>query len=54
MEHQNEKLAHQLRKEDESLQSSKLQLEEKMAEYNALITHLESALEERRKMVLVI
>ncbi|NXC84081.1 ODF2L protein, partial [Cercotrichas coryphoeus] len=51
MEHQNEELAYQLRKEDESLQSSKLQLEEKMAEYNALTTQLESALEEGRKMV---
>ncbi|XP_016155910.1 PREDICTED: outer dense fiber protein 2-like isoform X2 [Ficedula albicollis] len=51
MEHQNEELAFQLRKEDESLQSSKLQLEEKMAEYNALTTQLEAALEEGRKMV---
>ncbi|NXM90710.1 ODF2L protein, partial [Oenanthe oenanthe] len=51
MEHQNEELAYQLRKEDESLQSSKLQLEEKMAEYNALTTQLEAALEEGRKML---
>ncbi|XP_066411949.1 protein BCAP [Molothrus aeneus] len=51
MEYQNEELAHQLRKEDESLQSSKLQLEEKIAEYNALTRQLESALEEGRKMV---
>ncbi|NXH54024.1 ODF2L protein, partial [Rhabdornis inornatus] len=51
MEYQNEELAYQLRKEDESLQSSKLQLEEKMAEYNALTTQLECALEEGRKMV---
>ncbi|KAL9846263.1 protein BCAP [Geothlypis trichas] len=51
MEYQNEELAYQLRKEDESLQSSKLQLEEKIAEYNALTRQLESALEEGRKMV---
>ncbi|XP_038000857.1 protein BCAP isoform X3 [Motacilla alba alba] len=51
MENQNEELAYQLRKEDESLQSSKLQLEEKIAEYNALTRQLESALEEGRKMV---
>ncbi|XP_056354133.1 protein BCAP isoform X2 [Oenanthe melanoleuca] len=51
MEHQNEELAYQLRKEDESLQSSKLQLEEKMAEYNALTSQLEAALEEGRKML---
>ncbi|NXQ23498.1 ODF2L protein, partial [Alaudala cheleensis] len=47
----NEELAYQLRKEDESLQSSKLQLEEKIAEYNALTRQLKSALEEGRKMV---
>ncbi|XP_027670267.2 protein BCAP [Falco cherrug] len=51
MEFQNEELACQLKKEDESLQSSKLQLEEKIAEYNGLTRHLESALEEGRKMV---
>ncbi|NXR31557.1 ODF2L protein, partial [Zosterops hypoxanthus] len=51
VEYQNEELAYQLRKEDESLQSSKLQLEEKIAEYNALTRQLESALEEGRKMV---
>ncbi|NWR05948.1 ODF2L protein, partial [Paradoxornis webbianus] len=51
VEYQNEELAYQLRKEDESLQSSNLQLEEKIAEYNALTRQLESALEERRKMV---
>ncbi|NWH57402.1 ODF2L protein, partial [Geococcyx californianus] len=50
-EFQNEKLACQLRKDDESLQSSKLQLEEKLAEYNGLTRQLESALEEGRKMV---
>ncbi|NXY48165.1 ODF2L protein, partial [Ceuthmochares aereus] len=48
---QNEELACQLRKEDESLQCSKLQLEEKIAEYNGLTRQLESALEEGRKMV---
>ncbi|NWH77005.1 ODF2L protein, partial [Piaya cayana] len=51
MELQNEELACQLRKEDESLQCSKLQLEEKIAEYNGLTRQLESALEEGRKMV---
>ncbi|RLW05929.1 hypothetical protein DV515_00004895, partial [Chloebia gouldiae] len=51
MEYQNEELAYQVTKEDESLQSSKLQLEEKIAEYNALTRQLESALEEGRKMV---
>ncbi|NWW78389.1 ODF2L protein, partial [Climacteris rufus] len=51
MEFQNEELACQLRKEDGSLQRSKLQLEEKIAEYNALTRQLESALEEGRKMV---
>ncbi|NXR91306.1 ODF2L protein, partial [Hypocryptadius cinnamomeus] len=51
VEYQNEELAFQLRKEDESLQSSKLQLEEKIAEYNALTRQLESALEEGRRMV---
>ncbi|NXO82684.1 ODF2L protein, partial [Sitta europaea] len=50
-EYLNEELACQLRKEDESLQSSELQLEEKIAEYNALARQLESALEEGRKMV---
>ncbi|XP_074688523.1 protein BCAP isoform X4 [Strix aluco] len=51
MEFQNEELACQLRKEDERLQCSKLQLEEKIAEYNGLTRQLESALEEGRKMV---
>ncbi|NXS66586.1 ODF2L protein, partial [Pandion haliaetus] len=51
MEFQNEELACQLKKEDESLQCSKLQLEEKTAEYNGLTRQLESALEEGRKMV---
>ncbi|NXO37578.1 ODF2L protein, partial [Locustella ochotensis] len=51
VEYQSEELAYQLRKEDEILQSSKLQLEEKIAEYNALTRQLESALEEGRKMV---
>ncbi|NXC47358.1 ODF2L protein, partial [Penelope pileata] len=51
MEFENEELAHQLKKEDESLQCSKLQLEEKIAEYNGLTRQLESALEEGRKMV---
>ncbi|NXR22665.1 ODF2L protein, partial [Cinclus mexicanus] len=51
MEYQNEELAYQLRKEDENLRSSKLQLEEKMAEYNALTTQLGSVLAEGRKMV---
>ncbi|XP_075280185.1 protein BCAP [Opisthocomus hoazin] len=51
MEFQNEELACQLEKEDESLQCSKLQLEEKIAEYNGLTRQLESALEEGRKMV---
>ncbi|NXW71036.1 ODF2L protein, partial [Hirundo rustica] len=51
VESQNEELAYQLRKEDECLQSSKLQLEEKIAEYNALARQLKSALEEGRKMV---
>ncbi|NWT86448.1 ODF2L protein, partial [Lanius ludovicianus] len=51
MEFQNEGLACQLRKEDETLLCSKLQLEEKIAEYNALARQLESALEEGRKMV---
>ncbi|NXL75442.1 ODF2L protein, partial [Leptocoma aspasia] len=50
-EYQNKELAYQLRKEDECLQSSKLQLEEKIAEYNALTRQLESALEEGRKKV---
>lgn len=54
MEFQNEELARQLRKEDESLQCSKLQLEEKIAEYNILTRQLESALEDGRKMVLII
>ncbi|NXA95390.1 ODF2L protein, partial [Melanocharis versteri] len=51
MEYQNEELACQLRKEDECLQSSKLQLEEKIAQYNVLTRQLESALEEGRKMI---
>ncbi|KAK4820064.1 hypothetical protein QYF61_019006, partial [Mycteria americana] len=51
MEFQNEELACQLKKEDESLQCSKLQLEEKIAEYNGLTRQLESAMEEGRKMV---
>ncbi|NXO24228.1 ODF2L protein, partial [Cisticola juncidis] len=51
VEYQNEELVYQLRKEDENLQSSKLQLEEKIAEYNALTRQLESALEEGKKMV---
>ncbi|NXP52044.1 ODF2L protein, partial [Heliornis fulica] len=51
MEFQNEELACQLKKEDENLWCSKLQLEEKIAEYNGLTRQLESALEEGRKMV---
>ncbi|NXN12822.1 ODF2L protein, partial [Indicator maculatus] len=51
MEFQNEELACQLKKENESLQYSKLQLEEKIAEYNGLTRQLESALEDGRKMV---
>ncbi|NWX24363.1 ODF2L protein, partial [Aegotheles bennettii] len=51
MEFKNEELACQLKKEDESLQCSKLQLEEKIAEYNGLTRRLESAMEEGRKMV---
>ncbi|NXC06290.1 ODF2L protein, partial [Orthonyx spaldingii] len=51
MEFQNRELAYQLRKEDEILQCSKLQLEEKIAEYNALTRQLEYALEEGRRMV---
>ncbi|NXY13329.1 ODF2L protein, partial [Atrichornis clamosus] len=51
MESQNKELACQLRRDDESLQCSELQLEEKIAEYNALTRQLESALEEGRKMV---
>nr|XP_047915091.1 protein BCAP isoform X8 [Anser cygnoides] len=51
IEFQNEELAYQLKKEDESLQCSKLQLEEKIAEYNGLTRQLESALEEGKKMV---
>ncbi|NXY74879.1 ODF2L protein, partial [Glareola pratincola] len=51
MEFQNEELAYQLKKEDENLQCSKLQLEEKIAEYNGLTRQLESALEEGRKMI---
>ncbi|NXF90568.1 ODF2L protein, partial [Eubucco bourcierii] len=51
MEFQNEELACQLKKEDETLQRSKLQLEEKIAEYNGLTRQLESALEDGRKMV---
>ncbi|NXN97013.1 ODF2L protein, partial [Rhinopomastus cyanomelas] len=48
---QNEELAYQLKKEDESLQCSKLKLEEKIAEYNGLTRQLKSALEQGRKMV---
>ncbi|XP_009865380.1 PREDICTED: outer dense fiber protein 2-like, partial [Apaloderma vittatum] len=48
---QNEELACRLRKEDESLQCSTLQLELKIAEYNGLTRQLESALEEGRRMV---
>ncbi|KGL93080.1 Outer dense fiber protein 2-like, partial [Charadrius vociferus] len=51
MEFQNEELACRLKKEDESLQCSKLQLEEKITEYNGLTRQLESALEEGKKMV---
>ncbi|NXL06184.1 ODF2L protein, partial [Mesembrinibis cayennensis] len=51
MEFRKEELACQLKKEDESLQCSKLQLEEKIAEYNELTRQLESAMEEGRKMV---
>ncbi|NXR13017.1 ODF2L protein, partial [Semnornis frantzii] len=51
MELQNEELACRLKKEDETLQCSKLQLEEKTAEYNGLTRQLESALEDGRKMV---
>ncbi|NXS83503.1 ODF2L protein, partial [Erpornis zantholeuca] len=51
VEFQNQGLACQLRKEDECLLCSELQLEEKIAEYNALTKQLESALEEGRKMV---
>ncbi|XP_075012306.1 protein BCAP [Calonectris borealis] len=51
MEFQNEELACQLKKEDENLLCSKLQLEEKIAEYNGLSRQLESAMEEGRKMV---
>ncbi|OXB81438.1 UNVERIFIED_CONTAM: hypothetical protein H355_004344 [Colinus virginianus] len=51
MEFQNEELAYLIKKEDENLQYSKLQLEEKIAEYNSLTKQLKSALEEGRKMV---
>ncbi|NWU07253.1 ODF2L protein, partial [Cephalopterus ornatus] len=51
MEFQNEELACQLRTQDQNLQCSKLKLEEKIAEYNALTRQLESALEKGRKMV---
>ncbi|KFQ22600.1 Outer dense fiber protein 2-like, partial [Mesitornis unicolor] len=51
VEFQNEELACQLKEHDETLQCSRLQLEEKMAEYNGLTRQLESALEEGRKMV---
>ncbi|XP_010145341.1 PREDICTED: LOW QUALITY PROTEIN: outer dense fiber protein 2-like, partial [Eurypyga helias] len=51
MKFQNEELACQLKKEDASLQCSKLQLEEKIAEYNGLTRQLECAIEEGRKMV---
>ncbi|NWS15594.1 ODF2L protein, partial [Pachyramphus minor] len=51
MEFQNEELACQLRTQDQSLQCSKLKLEEKIAKYNALTIQLESAVEKGRKMV---
>nr|XP_013816858.1 PREDICTED: outer dense fiber protein 2-like isoform X2 [Apteryx mantelli mantelli] len=51
MEFQNEEFANQLTKQDESLQCSKLQLKEKIAECDGLARQLESALEEGRKMV---
>ncbi|NWJ05823.1 ODF2L protein, partial [Crypturellus undulatus] len=51
MESQNEELANQLTKQDESLQCSKLQLKEKIAECDGLTRQLESALEEGRKVV---
>ncbi|NXJ61255.1 ODF2L protein, partial [Rostratula benghalensis] len=51
MEFKNEELACHLKKEDENLQCSKLQLEEKIAEYNGLTRQLEAALEEGRKMI---
>ncbi|NWX42559.1 ODF2L protein, partial [Steatornis caripensis] len=51
MEFENEELACQLKKEDESLQCSELQLEEKIAECNRLTRQLESAMEEGRRMV---
>ncbi|XP_061859839.1 protein BCAP [Colius striatus] len=51
LEFQNEELACQLKQEDETLQCSKLQLEEKIAEYNGLTRQLESALEEGRRMI---
>uniref|UniRef100_A0A8B9Q4U6 Outer dense fiber of sperm tails 2 like n=1 Tax=Apteryx owenii TaxID=8824 RepID=A0A8B9Q4U6_APTOW len=51
MEFQNEEFANQLTKQDESLQCSKLQLKEKIAECDGLAGQLESALEEGRKMV---
>ncbi|NXE45298.1 ODF2L protein, partial [Casuarius casuarius] len=51
MECQNEEFANQLAKQDESLQCSKLQLKEKIAECDGLARQLEAALEEGRKMV---
>lgn len=54
MESENKELACQLKKEDESLQCSQLQLEEKIAKCNGLTRQLESALEEGRKMLLMI
>ncbi|XP_065597343.1 protein BCAP [Cyrtonyx montezumae] len=51
MEFQNEELAYLIKKDDENLRCSKLQLEEKIAEYNSLTKQLESALEEGRNMV---
>ncbi|KAM9009082.1 LOW QUALITY PROTEIN: protein BCAP-like, partial [Ara ararauna] len=51
MEIENKELACQLKKEDESLQWSQLQLEEKISECNGLTRQLELALEEGRKMV---
>lgn len=54
MQFQNEELAYLIKKEDESLHCSKVQLEEKITEYNSLTKQLESALEEGRKMVLMV
>ncbi|XP_067394633.1 protein BCAP isoform X3 [Emydura macquarii macquarii] len=49
MDIQNEELASQLENQEENLQLSKLQLKEKLAEYDALARQLEAALEEGRK-----